>query len=49
MGVQNGPPQAVPQWHADYLELEAILTSESGETLDPPSTTVYRAGQTSVY
>lgn len=32
VGVQNEPPQYVPQWYADYLELKAILTTVSRET-----------------
>lgn len=34
-GVQNEPPQHVPQWYADYFELEASLASGSKETSSP--------------
>lgn len=39
VGVQNAPPQNVPQWYTDYFELKAILASGSGEmSVCPPLT-----------
>lgn len=30
VGLQNKPPQDVPQWYADYLERKATLTAGWG-------------------
>lgn len=44
VGVQNeSPPQDVPQWHTDLIELQATLAAGSEETSAPtPFLTVFR-------
>lgn len=49
VGVQNEPSPTVPQWYADFFELEAVLASCLRETRPLPLNTVYKAGQISIY